>query len=197
MNWRTHGMAVLLTLAQTGMAWAIEADQVPENKRSASGLHLTAREAQDMKNQLGDKVLFLDIRTRAEAMYVGMAASVDYLVPVLDFPEFWEWSDDRKEYLQQSNPHFVEDVRKRLAARGLTEADPIILMCRSGVRSNGASGLLSQMGFRQVYTVIDGFEGDTAKAGDHKGQRVVNGWKNAELPWTYKLDKKKMYLDPL
>jgi hypothetical protein len=25
------------------------------------------------------------------------------------------------------------------------------------------------------------------------GQRIVNGWKNAGLPWTYKLVKAKMY----
>ena len=32
-----------------------------------------------------------------------------------------------------------------------------------------------------------------AKAGEEKGQRTVNGWRNAGLPWTYKLDKMKMY----
>ena len=32
-----------------------------------------------------------------------------------------------------------------------------------------------------------------AKDGAKAGQRVVNGWKNANLPWTYKLDKAKMY----
>lgn len=176
---------------------AIELDQVPESKRSASGLHLTALEAAEMKQRLGDKVLMIDIRTRAEAMYVGMATSVDFLVPVLDFPEFWEWSDQRNEYVQQSNPNFVKDVEKRLLQMGLTKANPVIVICRSGVRSNAASGLLFEMGFKQAYTVIDGFEGDTAKDGEHKGQRVVNGWKNAKLPWGYKLDKKKMYLDPL
>ncbi|WP_295888318.1 hypothetical protein [uncultured Thiohalocapsa sp.] len=36
---------------------------------------------------------------------------------------------------------------------------------------------------------------DKAKAGPRKGERVVNGWKNAGLPWTYKLDKAAMYWD--
>ena len=26
-------------------------------------------------------------------------------------------------------------------------------------------------------------KGDKAKEGNHKGQRVVNGWKNSNLPW--------------
>jgi rhodanese-related sulfurtransferase len=150
-----------------------------------------------MKQRLGGKVLMIDIRTRAEAMYVGMASAVDFLVPVLDFPEFWEWSDQGNEYIQQANPNFVKDIEARLLARGLTKNDPVILICRSGVRSNAASGLLAELGFKQAYTVIDGFEGDTAKDGEHKGQRVVNGWKNAKLPWSYKMDKARMYLDPL
>ena len=32
-----------------------------------------------------------------------------------------------------------------------------------------------------------------AKEGPKAGQRAVNGWKNAGLPWSYKLDKAKMY----
>ena len=44
-----------------------------------------------------------------------------------------------------------------------------------------------------MYSVAEGVEGDTAKDGAKAGQRVVNGWKNANLPWTYKLDKAKMY----
>jgi rhodanese-related sulfurtransferase len=176
---------------------AIEVDKVPEAKRSASGLHLTAMEAAAMKQRLGPKAMMIDIRSRAEAQYVGMANSVDFLVPMLDFPEFWEWNDQRNEFIQQSNPNFVKDVEKRLAQMGLTKDDPVIVICRSGVRSNAASGLLFEMGFKQAYTVIDGFEGDTAKDGPEKGHRVVNGWKNAKLPWGYKLDKNKMYLDPL
>jgi len=44
-----------------------------------------------------------------------------------------------------------------------------------------------------VYSVVDGVEGDLAKDGPKAGQRVVNGWKNAGLPWSYTLEKKKMY----
>lgn len=196
--WRQVIGAVLCVAAcWTGAAWAIDADKVPANKRSSSGHHLTAVEAAEMKQRLGDRVLMIDIRTRAEAMYVGMASAVDFLVPVLDFPEYWEWNEQSNEYIQQSNPHFVKDIEARLAVKGLTKNDPVILICRSGMRSNAASGLLAEMGFKQAYTVIDGFEGDTAKDGEQKGQRVVNGWKNAKLPWSYRLDKSKMYLDPL
>jgi len=45
-----------------------------------------------------------------------------------------------------------------------------------------------------VYTVVDGFEGDVAKEGPNAGKRVVNGWKNAGLPWSYRLEKEKFTL---
>lgn len=187
------GVALLFSV----QAFAIDLEQVPAKKRSTSGLHLIATEAAAMKNEFGPKVLLIDIRTRAEAMYVGVADSVDFFVPFLDFSEFWEWSDARSEYVQISNTHFVADIEKRLAAKGLTKDDTVIIMCRSGARSSLAAGLLAQNGFKKAYTVIDGFEGDTAKDGPQKGQRVVNGWKNAGLPWSYKMKKEKMYLDPL
>ena len=81
-----------------------------------------------------------------------------------------------------------------MAAKGLSKNDTVILMCRSGDRSSKATNLLAELGYTKVYTVIDGFEGDVAKDGPQAGQRVVNGWKNAGLPWTYKLDKDKLYL---
>jgi hypothetical protein len=37
--------------------------------------------------------------------------------------------------------------------------------------------------------VVYGFEGELSD----KGRRTVNGWKNAGLPWSYELDKSKMY----
>lgn len=206
-RWNDQGMLVskrawaamfcAVVMGCTGVASAIELDQVPEAKRSASGLHLTAVEAAAMKQANPSKVLFIDIRTRAEAMFVGMPALVDFLVPVLDFPENWEWSVDQGEYLQQGNPNFVKDIEKRLAAMGLSKEDTVILICRSGVRSNSATGLLTHFGFKKAYTVIDGFEGDKGTDGASKGYRTVNGWKNAKLPWSYKLDTKKMYTDPL
>ena len=75
----------------------------------------------------------------------------------------------------------------------LLDADRVILICRSGDRSARAADLLANAGYTQVYSITDGFEGDAAKDGPQAGQRIVNGWKNAGLPWTYKLEKQKMY----
>lgn len=186
-------VGLLLVLALSS-ALAIEPTQVPDDKRSAAGLHLTAVEAAAMKRANPAKVLFIDVRTRAEAMLLGMPTLADHLVPLLDFPAKWEWSADQGEYLQQANPRFVTDVEQRLAQAGLTKNDAVILLCRSGTRSNSAAGLLSLYGFKKAYTVIDGYEGDLATTGPQAGQRTVNGWKNAQLPWTYQLDSAKVYI---
>jgi rhodanese-related sulfurtransferase len=69
----------------------------------------------------------------------------------------------------------------------------VIIYGRSGDRSAAAANLLAEAGMKNVYSVVDGFEGDLAKDGPKAGQRAVNGWKNAGLPWSYTLDKKKMY----
>jgi rhodanese-related sulfurtransferase len=78
-------------------------------------------------------------------------------------------------------------------SRGLTKSDTLILICRSGKRSAGAANLLADLGYTRVFTIVDGYEGDKAKSGPMVGQRVVNGWKNNGLPWSYKLDKAKIY----
>ena len=40
-----------------------------------------------------------------------------------------------------------------------------------------------------IISVMNGFEGELSD----KGRRSLNGWKNDGLPWSYELDKAKMY----
>jgi rhodanese-related sulfurtransferase len=80
-------------------------------------------------------------------------------------------------------------VARRLRAKGLGKQDVVVLMCRSGDRSSRGANRLSEDGYTRVYSVVDGFEGDMSK----DGHRSVNGWKNAGLPWSYRLDKARMY----
>ena len=47
-------------------------------------------------------------------------------------------------------------------------------------------------GYKNVYNIIDGFEGGKSKKTKH---RTVNGWKNAGNPWGYKLMKKQAYFN--
>jgi rhodanese-related sulfurtransferase len=87
----------------------------------------------------------------------------------------------------------VSEVHRRLSEKKLDSDSTVVLICRSGDRSAAAANLLAEAGFKRVYSVVDGVEGDLAKDGPKAGQRIVNGWKNAGLPWSYTLEKKKMY----
>ena len=169
-------------------------DKLPEIKRSKLALYLTPQQAYDMKKKDPKSVALFDIRTRSEAIYVGMASDVDALVPYVEHPEIWsDWDDKRHMYKLEPNQDFMPELERRLKAMGLGKDATIILLCRSGDRSSKAADRLQMAGYTKVYSVAEGFEGDTAKGGAQDGQRVVNGWKNAGLPWTYKVDKARMY----
>jgi hypothetical protein len=49
---------------------------------------------------------------------------------------------------------------------------------------------MAQEGFKNAYTITDGFEGDEVKdeISYFKGKRMMNGWKNSGAPWTYELN---------
>lgn len=71
------------------------------------------------------------------------------------------------------NPEFL-----RQATDGLDPSTPLLFLCRSGVRSQGAAAAAEQAGFTVTYNVTEGFEGDLDADG-HRG----GGWKHAGLPW--------------
>ena len=182
-------VALLSTSAQ-----AIDAARVPASKQTKAGLYLDAREAYALKQQSGASALLVDIRTRSEVAYLGMPVTADAHIPFVDHPAGMPWDDKNARFRTDPNPSFAAELARRLAAQGLGKQDTVILICRSGDRSARAVNALTELGYSKVYSVIDGFEGDVATDGPHAGQRVVNGWKNAGLPWTYKLDKNKLYL---
>ena len=186
-------LLVLAQLAQISQAAPLEA--VKPKWRTPYNLYLTPREAYQKKLDAGDALLFIDVRTRAEIKFIGMANMVDANIPLRLLRDDYAWSEESATYRTRENPDFVAAVERLLEQRGLDRNSPIILMCQSGSRVPAAARLLHQAGFGEVYTQYQGFEGFKAKQGPHKGPRVVNGWKNANLPWSYELDAAKMYFN--
>ena len=186
-------VAALLLLS--GAAAAAPVDDVKPKWRTPYDLYLTPREAWDMKRAHGDDVLLIDVRTRAEVKFLGMADAVDANIPVRFLRDDYAWSKKSNTYRTRENPDFVAAVERLLAARHRDRSTPIILMCQSGSRAPMAARLLHAAGFSEAYTQYQGFEGIKAKDGPRQGQRVVDGWKNAGLPWSYRLDPAKMYFN--
>lgn len=187
-------LAAALLLSSTAPR-AAPVEDVQPKWRTPYDLYLTPREAWEMKQELGDRVLLVDVRTRGEVKYIGIADAVDAHIPVRFLRADYAWSEKSSTYRTRENPDFVAAVERLLAARRQDRGTPVILMCQSGSRVPAAARLLHAAGFDRVYTQYQGFEGIKAKDGPRKGQRVVNGWKNANLPWSYRLDPAKMYFN--
>jgi len=175
-----------------GTATADDGSGLSADKQTKLGLYMTAKQAYDYMMDDKNKALFLDIRTPGELNYLGAASVMDFHVPMY-YMDRSQWDDKKHRYVRAKNENFIADIADRLQRKGLAKDDTVILMCRSGKRSAKAVDMLADAGYTKVYTVVDGYEGDKAKEGADKGKRVVNGWKNSGLPWTYSLDKDLMY----
>jgi rhodanese-related sulfurtransferase len=110
--------------------------------------------------QQGAKLI--DVRTRAELHYVGS-------VPGGEAIEWNTYPDGRR------NPAFLEEL-----AEIVHKDEPVMFLCRSGVRSHHAAIAATQAGWTKAYNVLEGFEGDKNAEGH---RNAVGGWKFARLPW--------------
>ena len=121
------------------------------------------------KLQNNPQALFVDVRSKAEYKYVGYPEN-SILIPWIDDPD-WE-----------PNPEvFSDSVMQELDGRENLINTEIILICRSGYRSNDALKCLENKGFTQVSHVASGFEGDLDE-NDHRGN--LNGWRHDGMPWS-------------
>jgi len=113
--------------------------------------------------------VLIDVRTPAEWNYVGVVdlsslGKEARYVAWLDFPGM------------VLNADFVAQVD----GQNVAHDNPVLLLCRSGVRSKAAAIALTAAGFGPCYNIAGGFEGD---ADDHKHRGLTGGWKAAGLSW--------------
>jgi rhodanese-related sulfurtransferase len=185
------GMITPLTVA------AVDKSEVRKRWHTPYDLYLSAREAYEMKTSRPDEVTFIDVRTRPEVHYVGIADQIDANIPYQFDTNVWRTKSDgiHGYFRKKRNPDFEAAVENLLKSRGLDKTSPIIIMCTSGSRAPLAAYALHKAGFKEVYTQVEGFEGIKAKSGEHKGKRLVAGWKYEGLPWSYDFVAAKMYFN--
>ena len=188
---KVHLIGSLLASVLAIASHAEDAVDIPEKKQTKAGLYLTSAEAAHM---LADEsVVLLDVRSRPELTFVGLPNRVDVHIPLMIMPQTVSYDPDKKGYQLEQNSAFEFDFLDYAEARDIAEETPIVVLCRSGSRSARAADMLYDLGYTQVYSVIDGFEGDKAKEGPKSGQRVLNGWKNAGLAWSYSVSPDQVY----
>ncbi|MFV0298670.1 MAG: rhodanese-like domain-containing protein [Hyphomicrobiaceae bacterium] len=162
---------------------------LPSAKQTKLGKYATASEVPALLATERSKTVFIDTRTRGELQFVGVPSGIDAHVPYAEMNEFGEWDAKAGRYKVDLNSSFGSEVERVLQRKGLGKSDRVLLICRSGDRSAKAADLLAKLGYTNVFSITDGFEGDLSK----DGRRTINGWKNAGLPWSYKLDPAQAY----
>lgn len=108
-----------------------------------------------------EKAVLVDVRTRTEWEQVGVPDLATAGRPA----RFVSWTDESG----AANPYFVDQV-----TNGIDPDTPILLLCRSGARSNAAAELLIASGYSQAMNIVGGFE---------MPQEPGSGWKDT-LPST-------------
>ncbi|MCG9097574.1 rhodanese-like domain-containing protein [Laribacter hongkongensis] len=104
----------------------------------------------------------LDVRTIAERQFVGAP-------PESISIEWRMWPG------MEINPDFARE-----AVAQIPTDRPVVLLCRSGVRSHAAAECLAGLGYT-AFNILEGFEGDR----DATGQRgQLGGWRRHGLPWS-------------
>ncbi len=124
--------------------------------------HLTPKEAFQFVHE-HPNALFIDCRSEMEFLFVGHPVGAIWVA----------WNDGPN---WDVNPHFVGQVRH---AAGF-ENRPVVLICRSGNRSQEAGQALENAGFKEVYNVTHGFEGEL---NDEHRRNSITGWRFDGLPW--------------
>ena len=130
--------------------------------------NLLPKMAVERMNKNPEAVL-IDVRTQAEHKYVGFPEN-SILIPWFDEPD-----------LESDPDAFYASVIAELSNRSDVMDTELILICRSGFRSNEALKCLQSKGFTCVSHVASGFEGDLDE-NDHRGN--LNGWRNDGMPWS-------------
>ena len=161
---------------------------IPKGKQTVLGLYVTAKEAYEKWKAEPEKVTIIDVRTAEEYVFVGHPAMA-WKIPV--GAQVYEWDAAKGHFPMKLLPDFVSRV-----SEVAKPDDTLLVTCRSGGRSAIAVNMLAQAGFKHVFQIIDGMEGDVIKDVDSvfQGQRLKNGWKNSGCPWTYKLTPERLLL---
>lgn len=182
--------AALLAAVSISTAFAgdikssVSEKDLSKHRHTPLGLYLSPTDA-NTALQADPGIIFLDVRDPVEISFVGHAKGVDAIVPLGIVTHDFDAKSGK--YKMVGNAGFLTQAKAAIAAENGDKSTPIFLICRSGGRSAVAAKHLIKAGYTNVWNLVEGFEGDKDKA---TGARSINGWRNAGLPWTYKIPAK-------
>lgn len=116
-----------------------------------------------------DNSYLIDVRTLPEWSFIGFPDLSKFEKEVIKI----SW----KIFPQMNiNKNFQEQIESEF----LDKNSKLFFLCKVGGRSLDAANFCSQLGYRNCYNILNGFEGDLDE-NSHRGN--INGWKAAKLPW--------------
>jgi len=154
------------------------------------GGDVTPVQANEMLQKDAAHTFLIDVRTQAEYELIGHPVAA-HNIPL----KFWSNDLDKEKgkYILNANSNFA----KELLGKFNPKTDTVMFICRSGSRSCEATDAAVKAGWPadKAFNVMGGVEGNILKdpASPQNGQRVVGGWKNENLPWTYDMKKELLY----
>ena len=145
-------------------------DQLVMAKSKSTIQHISALDAEAMIQEKPQSA-FIDVRSDMEYLFIGHPRGA-VNIAWIDEPDFLV------------NPNFERAVRKLILGGVIEYSEhdsvPVILICRSGNRSKEAGNLLIEHGFKHIYNIKHGFEGELNN--DHH-RSTLGGWRHDNLPW--------------
>jgi rhodanese-related sulfurtransferase len=123
--------------------------------------------AYELMTHNSDAIL-IDVRCEIEYEYVGHPVDAINII----WKKYPSW---------EINSEFAAEVGAVVSDQSkIDKKTPILLLCRSGVRSMSAAECLSENLYENLYNVEEGFEGDK---NTRKQRSSINGWRFHGLPW--------------
>jgi len=113
--------------------------------------------------QENSTAVMVDVRTAIEHSFVGCPPNA-INIAWKEFPAM------------QANEQFIAQVEEKVTDKNA----PVLLLCRSGVRSVAAANALEAAGFTRLINIVEGFEG---ALDDDKHRGNIDGWRFHGLPW--------------
>jgi rhodanese-related sulfurtransferase len=109
------------------------------------------------------EAIIIDVRSEEEFKFVGHVPN-SVLIP---------WA---KGLNLEKNSDFSDTLKATIPLE-----HKVLFLCRSGKRSLNAVDAAKRLGYKEVFSIYGGFEGDK----DPSGQRgKADGWRYHDLPWS-------------
>lgn len=104
----------------------------------------------------------VDVRTLEELRFVGRVPGAAHAA--------WQIGA-----ALSKNPRFLKEL-----GNAVSKDSVVVLLCRSGKRSAAAAEAATKAGFKHVFNILEGFEGDLD---DLQRRGDSGGWRHRGLPW--------------